>query len=251
MNEREYDSMYAVEDTHWWYVSLHELICSYVAGERNRKGAPLDILDAGCGTGRLMQLMQPYGTVEGFDLSERALGFCRERGLANIRQANLNDVEPGETRYDIITSIDVIYHRAVQDESGILTRFYRSLKPGGLLIVNLPAFEFLRSTHDIAVHTRRRYTRGELENLLIRCGFAVEKSSYRIAFLFPFIAGYRLARRFLPHPAQPGNVASDVSAPSPLLNVALLFSSRMENALQRRIDLSFGSSVFMVVRRPR
>lgn len=250
MNDIEYGNMYEVEDTHWWYVSLHELICSYLADERRLKGTPLEMLDAGCGTGRLMQLMATFGRVEGFDMSDRALEFCSTRGLKNFSQANLNDIELDENRYDVITSIDVIYHLAVQDESQVLSRLRRALKPGGLLVLNLVAFEFLRSTHDIAVQTRRRYTRGDLETLLKQAGFVVEKSSYRIAFLFPLIALYRLVLRILPHPASPENVASDVYPPNPLVNTVLLFISRAENLLQLRFSLPFGTSAFMVARRP-
>jgi 2-polyprenyl-3-methyl-5-hydroxy-6-metoxy-1,4-benzoquinol methylase len=248
MNDIEYQSMFAVEDIHWWYVSLHELIISYVAAEY--RGKPLEILDAGCGTGRLCQLLGPYGTVTGIDASELALGFCRQRGLNNVYHADLNHVDLGEGRYDLITSIDVIYHRAIVDEGKVLTKFFTALKPGGMLIINLPAFEFLRSTHDIAVQTRRRYTRGELAALLARSGFAVEKSSYRIAFLFPPIALYRFIRRISPHAQNPEHVTSDVYPPSPLLNATLLAVSRLENAMQRMVSLPFGTSAFLIARRP-
>ncbi|MBT0665309.1 methyltransferase domain-containing protein [Geobacter pelophilus] len=247
MNDIEYQSMFAVEDMHWWYVSLHELIISYVAAEY--RGKPLEILDAGCGTGRLCQLLGPYGNVTGIDASELALGFSRQRGLKNVYHADLNDVDLGDSRYDLITSIDVIYHKAVTDEGRVLAKFFSALKPGGMLILNLPAFEFLRSTHDIAVQTRRRYTRYELAALLARAGFVVEKSSYRIAFLFPLIALYRLCRKVLPHARNPEHVSSDVYPPSPLLNTTLLAVSRIENVLQQKISLPFGTSVFLVARR--
>lgn len=247
MNAIEYKRMFDAEENHWWYVSLHEQICSFIAAERLKRGKPLHILDVGCGTGRLMQLMKPYGRVEGFDMADLAMEFCAQRGLENISKANLNDVTLEESRYDVITSIDVIYHRGVYDESAVFNRLRRALRPGGLLIINLVAFEFLRSTHDLAVHTRRRYTRDELMTMLAGCGFIVETSSYRNAFLFLPIALYRLARRVLPHSK---NVASDVHSPSPLVNIPLLLISRVENRLQRRFSLPFGTSVFMVARRP-
>lgn len=240
--------MFEVEDTHWWYVSLHELVCSYLADERARKGSHLDILDAGCGTGRLMQLMQPFGRVEGFDMSEQALEFCRGRGVTNIRQADLNDVDLGESRYDVITSIDVIYHLAVTDESAVFAKLRRALRPGGLLILNLVAFEFLRSTHDIAVHTRRRYTRASLHPLLAAQGLRIEKSSYRPAFLFVPIAMYRLTRRVFSHPHDPEQVISDVPLPGKLVNALLLHLARCENRLIRSGSLPFGSSLFIAAR---
>jgi SAM-dependent methyltransferase len=248
MNDIEYKNMYEVEDSHWWYVSLHELICSYLTDERSRVGAPLEMLDAGCGTGRLMQLMGSYGRVEGFDMSERALGLCRHRGVQNVRQDNLNGIVLEECRFDVITSIDVLYHRAVKDESAIINQFRRALKPGGLLILNLVAFEFLRSTHDVAVHTRKRYTRNELEPLLTRNGFNVESSTYRHALLFLPIALYRLLRRILPHHPETEKVISDVSPPAKKINELLLFISRLENRQIRSGSLPFGTSLFVTAR---
>lgn len=249
MNEREYGRMYAVEERHWWYVALHELVVAAVEEQRRQKGA-LTILDAGCGTGRLCQLLGHYGEVQGCDLSPLALGFCRERGLTGLFPADLASADLGEGRYDVITSIDVLYHRAIADEAAVLARFHRALRPGGLLVLNLVAHEYLRSSHDIAVHTRRRYTRQELVALLEGAGFSVEKASYRLAFLFIPIACYRLAKRFLKRGEPAESVDSDVSLPAPFLNGLLLRITRAENRLLRRLSLPVGTSVFVIARRP-
>jgi SAM-dependent methyltransferase len=249
MNEREYERMFQVEDRHWWYAGLHELILETVVREKGAE--PLALLDAGCGTGRLCQLLQPFGRVEGCDASPQALAFSRSRGMNGLFQADLNHADLGESRYDVITSIDVLYHRAVQDEAQIIGRFYRALKPGGLLILNLVAFEFLRSTHDIAVHTRRRYTLGGVLQLLRGEGFAIEQATYRLGFLFFPIAIYRLAKKFFSHGAQAEQVDSDVYLPPPVVNALLLWLIRMENRFLRDCRLPFGTSVYAVVRRPK
>lgn len=248
MNPREYRQMFQVEDHHWWYVALHELILAFVAAEHQTVG-PLEILDAGCGTGRLSQLLQTYGSVTGCDLADEALACCRQRGLTRLFQADLNCVQLPAASYDLITSIDTLYHLAIADEARVLARFHGALKPGGLLIINLVAHEFLRSSHDIAVHTRRRYTRPEVVALLEQAGFRVERATYRVGFLFPPVALYRLLKRWTLL-ATPGEaVASDVSAPHPLLNRLLLAVSRLENRLLRHVDLPVGTSVFTVARR--
>jgi hypothetical protein len=143
--------------------------------------------------------------------------------------------------------MDVLYHSAVQDEARVLASFRRALKPGGLLVLNLVAFEFLRSTHDIAVHTRRRYTRPALLDLLRHSGFAVERATYRHCLLFPPVAVYRLMRRAL-HRTAPEETASDVSLPGPLVNGLLWQLCRMENRIVQRWPLPFGTSVFAVAR---
>jgi len=248
MNQREYRQMFQVEDFHWWYVSLHEMIMSVIGREHLCAGT-LRILDAGCGTGRLCQLLQRYGTVAGCDLAEEALEGCRERGLEGILKADLNDAHFPAAHYDVITSIDTLYHLAIRDESVVLGKFHEALKPGGILILNLVAHEFLRSSHDIAVHTRRRYTRGEVVAMLEQAGFTVERATYRSGFLFLPIALCRLLKKRTAAKVIPAAVVSDVSPPHPLLNRLLLGISRSENRLLRRCDLPLGTSVFAVARK--
>jgi len=248
MNRREYRQMLQVEDFHWWYVALHELILSVVSREW-RSAGPLRILDAGCGTGRLCQLLQRFGTVAGCDLAEEALQGCHERGLEGIFKADLNDALFPAAHYDLITSIDTLYHLAIKDESVVLGRFHDALRPGGILILNLVAHEFLRSSHDIAVHTRRRYTRGEVVAMLERAGFRVERATYRLGFLFLPIAVCRLLKKLTAAAVIPAEVASDVTPPHLLLNRLLLGISRIENRLLAGCDLPLGTSVFAVARK--
>lgn len=249
MNPREYRQMYEVEDFHWWYVALHELIVTVVK-MRPAGSDELRILDAGCGTGRLCQLLDAYGSVCGCDISEKALALCRERGLNGLFQADLNSVSLRSSHYDVITSIDTLYHLAINDDLAVLKKFFNALKPGGVLILNLVAHEFLRSSHDIAVHTRKRYRRKEVETLLVSCGFKVNVSSYRLGFLFLPIAVLRLVKKAVTLSADSKSVVSDVTSPHPLVNRLLLWAARQENKLVLSSAVPFGSSVFVVAQRP-
>jgi SAM-dependent methyltransferase len=248
VNIAEYRRMFEAEESHWWYVGLHELVMRSVTAEAERCGRPLRILDAGCGTGRLMQLMSAYGVVEGVDASEEAVRYSRVRGM-DVRLADLNDLQLEADRYDIISSIDVLYHRGVRDDVAVLERLYAALRPGGVLVLNLVAHEFLRSTHDIAVHTRERYTRPSLESRVAAAGFSVEDATDRVCSRVPFIAGYRLLRRG-EGAADPGMVDSDVNLPHPLVNTVLLGLLRLENKVMERWALPCGSSVFLRARKP-
>jgi len=242
--------MFEAEEQHWWYAGLHALILTCIRRESQRLGRPLVIFDAGCGTGRLVQLMQQEGhRVEGCDAEEEALRFCRQRGLDSVGLADLNTLELAPAAYDVITSIDVLYHTAVRDDRAVMARLRRGLRPGGMLILNLVAHEFLRSTHDIAVHTRERYTRGMLCERLRESGFTIECSTYRVSFLFPFIAAYRLLLRYALRPdANPQEVPSDTSLPHRFINVPLTMIMKMENKLFKLIPLPFGSSLFVIAR---
>lgn len=248
MNPREYLIMSRLEENHWWYRGLHDLVLRVISAEHDRKGE-LSILDAGCGTGRLCRLLAPFGTVRGCDLSELALQLCRERGGVDVFQADLNSADLGCDRYDVITCLDVLYHQAVEREGQVLDSLYRALRPGGLLLLNLVAFESLRSHHDLAVHTRRRYRRHEVIHLLRQAGFSIRLCSYRLCLLFPLIAVYRRLQRLISPPADPSAVPSDLRLPGALVNCLLELALRLENRLMAHLPLPFGLSVFAVAQK--
>jgi SAM-dependent methyltransferase len=249
MNRVEYRKMFEAEDRHWWYVSLHELIMRRVRRERERKGG-LKVLDAGCGTGRLCELLEGLGDISGCDISETAVRFCHERGMRDIHLADLNEADIGKERFDVITSIDVLYHQGIKDDSRVMEKFYEALKPGGLLVLNLPAFEFLRGPHDVAVRTVRRYTRKGLVRMLEKKGFRVELASYRLGFLFLPVIFYRLLRILSTGDENGEEVASDMWMPNALINAFLLRLSVMENPFIEMSIVPFGTSVFATARRP-
>lgn len=249
MNQREYRRMFEVEDRHWWYVGLHELIVTTIGRLASSAKEPLHILDVGCGTGRLMQILSSLGTVEGCDISPEAVACCRQRALAGVRVADLNTLSFPEQSCDVITAIDVLYHRRIRDENAVLRSLCRALKPGGILIRNDPAFEVLHSAHDAAVHTRERYRREVVRARLIRAGLTPEVVTYRLAVLTPLIAIYRLARRWGQAPEEEV-IISDVGLPRPWVNHVLLRIVRNENRILSRVSLPFGTSVFAVARRP-
>lgn len=247
MNPSEYQTLYALEESHWWYRALHRLILRHVSHEYDRLGS-LDMLDAGCGTGRLCQLLAPYGTVLGLDVADIAIQLCHKRGLENVRKADLNTAELGREPYDVITSMDVLYHAAITDEDSILSGFYHALKPGGVLLINLPAFPFLMSSHDKAIHTRRRYRRPELTAMLKNAGFEIELCSYRLTTLFPLLASYRLVKAAFTRATGVGS--SDVKPVNPALNYLLEAVNVLEDRLMSSIPLPFGLSLFAVARKP-
>ena len=88
----------------------------------------------------MMELLLPYGNIEGFDFSAEALRFCARRGLADVSQQDITTWHGGANVYDIIISLDVLCHESIADDNAIIRMFHQALKPGGMLIVNLPAF---------------------------------------------------------------------------------------------------------------
>ena len=242
MEPQEYHNLREVEDTHWWFQSLHELILSAL----RKHGPPgkLRIFDAGCGTSGLAAKMRKLGTVEGVDLSPIAIAHCGARGLPGMRVADLNTLTLPAESYDVIVSVDVLYHRGIDDPAKILRMFHTGLKPGGVVFLHLPAFEAFRSAHDLRVHTGRRFRLGATKRFLREAGFTVLHGSYRIGILLPLILATRALRKIS------GDALSDVHPVPNILNTPLLILCRMEDALTRLLPLPIGLSLYTIARKP-
>ncbi|HEX6384171.1 MAG TPA: class I SAM-dependent methyltransferase, partial [Anaerolineae bacterium] len=187
--------IYQVEDQHWWYTGMRQITITLIAS-LYRDRSDLQILDAGCGTGAAMAYLSAFGAVTGCDLFTQALDFCRLRGLSCLSQATVTRLPFAAESFDLVTSFDVLYHRAVGDYQDALVEFHRVLKPDGRVLLRLPAYNWLRSHHDDIIHTARRFTTNELRQALIASHFAVEKLSYANTLLFPLALGKRVAERF-------------------------------------------------------
>ena len=236
--------MYEIENYHWWFKGLHELVEHYVQ-ELNQNN--LNILDAGCGTGAMSEILSKYGTVDGIDFSSDAIEFCKNRGLKNIVLQDINDWRGKDGYYDIIVCLDVLNHQGIKNDTEIVKRFYSSLKEEGILIINLPAFESLRRGHDFVVKTARRYTRKRIEDIMRKGGFSVYKTTYRLPLLFILIKLIKTLQIFMKSSFRE---KSDTQHLSKIINNLILMIVRIENLmLKSNINMVFGSSVFAVAKR--
>ncbi len=246
MEPEEYASIYALEQSHWWYVGMWGIVTGLL-DKYLPQTSNLEVLDAGCGTGGMMLALSRYGRVTGIDASNIAVGYCHERGLGRAFLASVVDLPFHDESFDLVTSFDVLYHVNVADDVHALREFYRVLRPGGTLCLRLPAFDWLRSAHDRIVHTRHRYTASEVRRKVELAGFRPLKVSYANSLLFPLAVGSRLLQRLSGSGRQ---AASDVQAASPLTNRALLTILAVESQLLRAVNLPVGLSVLCVARKP-
>ena len=245
MEPSEYRAIYTVEDRHWWYVGMRAiteaLVDTLYPGRTD-----LRILDAGCGTGAAVAYLSRFGMVTGCDVSSLALEFCRARGLTSLGQASVTALPYAPATFDLVTSFDVLYHRAVGDTLNALREFRRVLRPGGRVLLRLPAYDRLRGRHDAVVHTARRFTTGALAGSLRETGFAIARLSYANTLLFPLAAAKRLLERRAPAHAP---AHSDVTPNPAWLDAVLSRPLAIEAAWLRRRDLPFGLSVVALARR--
>jgi SAM-dependent methyltransferase len=243
-----------VEPYHWWYQGLRMALASCL----KRVDPPVPphprVLDAGCGTGEnlrlLANLLQP-SYLAGFDTSEEALALAQQRVPgADLYRSDICAPALHDEQLDVVISCDVIYIPGVERSMAGLQRLVDHLAPGGLLVLNLPAYNWLRSEHDVAIHTKERYTARSVRALLARLGLSVELLSYRVCLLFPAVALARLARKPKWRHRPQARTDLERTPPGPL-NDLLASILRAENRLiASGVLLPWGSSVFAIGRKP-
>lgn len=240
MEISEYKNIYEHEKTHFFYVSTHRLIVGLINKFVERK-RDLKILDAGCGTGGLMDHLVNIGEVSGIDFSSEAVRFSKTKGHKVIR-AGVEDIPFPAKYFDIVTSIDVIYHKAVKDDILALSEFFRVLKPKGVLILRVPANKFLLSVHDRHVHTARRYSKIELSTKLKKSGFQIRYISYVHTPLFVFSLFRVLGEKFW----DAGN-GSGVQNVGNIINKLLLWILNQEaDMIVSGVKIPFGQGLIVV-----
>jgi len=243
MKSDEYQNINNLEFGHWWYQGLDDLL--FQSLQRYSMTQTFKILDAGCGTGRIACKLLPK-KIYGIDHSKEAVGICHTRGLENITLGSVTDLPYASEQFDLIISADVLYHKAIPDDRVVLKEFNRILRPGGEIILNLAALNILKGQHDEKVHTRERYNKKILTERVQQAGFVPVFTTYRLFFLFPLILGSRLLQRLFNIHSE----SSDIKPTSRWLNYVLHRIIRLENKLLRFLTLPFGSSIFMIAKKP-
>ncbi|MBV9782762.1 MAG: class I SAM-dependent methyltransferase [Acidisphaera sp.] len=233
MEPAEYALMDAAEDGMWWYRALHARVGDRLEGMRGR------VLDAGCGTGGLMARLRarrPELALVGLEWSLPAARRAAEKSGAPVACGSVNTLPFPAAAFDAAIAADVLCHQAVAPDLA-LAELRRVLRPGGLLVVNMPAYSWLLSAHDRRVHNRLRQTAGALRTMLRDAGFARPRAGYWNGLLLPLMIGRRkLGRRG----------ASDVARFPPWMDATL----HAVTALERHLVLPAGGSVLATAIRP-
>lgn len=228
------------ESTHWWHITKRAIVGTLI--KKFALGEKLKILDTGCGTGKNVEFMKKFGKVLGIDNSKIALGFCRKRGLKNIKFAEVYQTHFPLKSFDIVTMLDVLEHT---DNQRALKEIQRILNDNGILILTVPAFPWLWSRWDEILGHKTRYTKKSLKRSLSRGGFSIVFSSYMYSYItLPIF----LIRKFKSNFSNE-NYTSDFNLTSKLINLTLLYLGKLERVFILMEVVPFGTTLVAVARK--
>jgi SAM-dependent methyltransferase len=241
MDRIVYDRMAELDGRHWWYRARRDILADLIT-RKIRLRADARILEIGCGTGHNLEMLQRFGRADGIEIDAAARDLAEQRlgrpiGTAPLPQ--LTGVEDGA--YDLVALLDVLEH--VEEDQAALASIARKLKPGGRILITVPAHPWMWSAHDEVNHHKRRYTRKTLRGAIGAAGLQVEMLSWFNSLLFPLAAAARLAGRVT------GNKDSDDKLPPRPLNSLFETIFGWERYALGRMPLPPGVSLVAIVSR--
>lgn len=243
MNTAEYAEMYKLESFYWWFVARRRLLESLMQEVTGEFTNPV-ILDVGCGTGINFSVLSRFGDTISTDAAGEALWFCKSRGLSGLVQSGGESLPFGSSSFDVVTALDVLEH--LDNDLEAMGELLRVTKENGVLVITVPAYGFLWSEHDEALHHRRRYAASELRNKLTNAGFDVERITYYITLLFFPILFLRFVQSVSKKSIQAKT--SHVILPG-WLNRVLIWILGFERRLLRWMNFPFGVSLVCLARK--
>ncbi len=244
MREDFYEEYARYQSDHWWFLGRKKIILSLLSRFFGEEIGSRSILDIGCGTGVMLNSLQQYGKAIGLDMSDKALLFSKEITSAPLLQAGFTSLPFKKESFDLICAFDVLEH--LDHDSDCVREVYRLCRPGGFMLVTVPAFQCLWGVQDVVSHHKRRYSHKEIISLLKGNGFHPIFSSYFNTFLFPIIACARLFFRW----KQPRKRHSDFDIKTPrFLNHILTRLFGFERYFLKYFRFPFGVSLICLVQK--
>ena len=235
MDRIVYDRMAAHDSTHWWYRARRDILADYL---KRFGGLPAEarILEIGCGTGHNLPMLAGFGEVDAIEIDPAARAIASERLGRPVGDSPLPAL-PGVPRaaYDLVAVLDVVEH--IEDDVAALKAMAALLRPGGKILIAVPAHQWMWSAHDVVNHHHRRYSRNSLVAAIERAGLKPAKLSYFNSLLFPLAAAARVAGRLT------GRDDSDDSPPPPMVNRVFETIFRWERHLVGRVPMTPGVSI--------
>ncbi len=241
MKPSVYEKMRQTDEVHWWFVARRKILRA--ALQRLTLPQNAQILEVGCGPGGNLEMLQAFGTVSAVEPDSSACRVASDRSGIEVVQGNLPDELPFEEQsFDLIAALDVIEH--VERDCESVAALTQLLKPGGAMIVTVPAYQWLWSEHDEEHHHKRRYVRAEIARLMRSAQLDVIRCGYFNTLLFPLVTLIRVSKKLFGFPR-----GADDDLPGALVNTVLQRIMASERALMGLFPLPFGTSILCIGRR--
>lgn len=247
MQHEYYDQYLHFEQENWWFTSRRRILF-HILRKRFHGLLPLQVLDAGCGTGINLNFLREFGDATGADRAMEAVRFCSARNEPEVVLSDLAHLALPDDRFDLVTALDVLEH--IEDDHAAFSELVRVTRPGGHLLITVPAFPGLWSDHDEINHHVRRYRPSELRKLIASTNCQVETFTYMNGFLLPvawFVRIWQQIRRAVFR--RPPSLHADFVDYHPVLNTLLAFVFTAELPLVTRSLLPVGLSLVCLVRK--
>jgi len=240
MRPEDFEYLYDLEERYWWFVAMRRITDAIVGSDLQGQG--LKLLDAGCGTGYNVRHYEKLKhSVFALDIAEDAIAGVRRRGFQRICQASVTGIPYRSDTFDLVFSFDVLEQIPVAAAAEGIREMYRVLKPGGKLFIRVPAFEWMRSSHDEQLRTVHRYSRPELRAMLEQAGFKIRLATYANTLLFPVVLARRSLKAFgIGRGTDVKPLPSGLGWIDPLFRSLLAAEGAM---LSRKLAFPFGLSV--------
>lgn len=242
MQREAFEHMLKTQDIHWWFKGKRRILQKIIEKEVF-SGTPCDILEVGCGTGSNLPMLAAFGNVTALELDDYAREHLASRSLVSVSKGWLPDGMEAVygKHFDLVCIFDVLEH--IERDEDALAALRNYVRPGGRLLLTVPAYQWMFGAHDRMLGHYRRYTRGRLRELCLRQGYEILYAGYINVLLFPLMAVARLIDRFFRNE----NACSTGTGVPPFGFNALLYAFfSMESFWIPYISSPFGGSVVLL-----
>jgi SAM-dependent methyltransferase len=236
------------EARHFWFRGLRAFVIPLIHQALDGRMSAR-ILDCGCGTGANVEMLSRFGRAFGFDVSSTGLRLGHDAGRTRLARATVTAAPFPANAFDLVTSFDVLYALGPADERAAVAEMFRLSRPGGYALINVAAMNLLHGDHSVLSREVRRYSRSDLQRLLVGAGFSIVRLTYTNFTLFPPLALVRLIQRWRGL-AREEHAQREISVPWAPLNALLTGVLLLESAWIRRFNSPFGSSLVCLARKP-
>lgn len=249
MDINEYKLMSGAQDRHWWWLGRKKIIETIIEGNIDL-GKKMSIADVGCGFGANIPMLRQYGDVASLDMYKEAVETIRQKWGEGV--AAHQWVFPGkiDEKFDLVVMADVLEH--IKDDAGMIAWVYDHLKLGGVVLLTVPAHQFLWTQMDEVAHHFRRYNKKQLTNLF-KDKFEIKKFSFYNLFLFPVKVFFAIIVKSMRKLGinNPNRSYNDIALKKSLAFINFLFKYILyfESELISRFSLPWGVSIIILAKK--